>query len=405
MTVARGPATWLMVALLSALGCRSVPASLLLTLVNAPEAAAPDQIRLQVFDRHGQAHEIAAFAAPAAAAGGQLGTVVVYPRPGGSLSLRLQAQGLQGETVVSEGALTVELAAGSQRQAEVVLAGGGSLDQDGDGVADGIDNCAGAANPAQEDADGDGLGDGCTAVDGGPLDGAGPDRFEPSDGLLGPGAPCSGSQRCQSGFCVEGVCCDSPCAGACRACNLVGALGLCQDIPANGNPRASGCPAEPASSCGRTGRCDGAGGCQLQRTGTPCGPGSCTADVETPPPTCNGAGLCVEAGPRSCGSYRCQADSCHTRCGGDGDCAEGAFCFNELCAPRKANGADCSAGNQCTSGFCADGVCCDSACTETCRTCNGSVAGTCELLTSGRDMSSTPPCNPPSRCIEGGICL
>lgn len=39
------------------------------------------------------------------------------------------------------------------------------------------------------------------------------------------------TDQCGSGFCVDGVCCDSACGGGlatdCQACNLTGSLGSC----------------------------------------------------------------------------------------------------------------------------------------------------------------------------------
>jgi hypothetical protein len=37
-------------------------------------------------------------------------------------------------------------------------------DQDGDAVADDVDNCPDASNPDQADADGDGIGDACVPI-------------------------------------------------------------------------------------------------------------------------------------------------------------------------------------------------------------------------------------------------
>jgi hypothetical protein len=50
---------------------------------------------------------------------------------------------------------------------------------------------------------------------------------------LAQGAPCATAEQCQTGFCVDGVCCDSACTGTCRSCsgvwNVAGA-GVCSEI-------------------------------------------------------------------------------------------------------------------------------------------------------------------------------
>jgi len=42
------------------------------------------------------------------------------------------------------------------------------------------------------------------------------------------GTACTGANECQSGFCVNGYCCDSACGSACDACNLVNNQGSCK---------------------------------------------------------------------------------------------------------------------------------------------------------------------------------
>jgi hypothetical protein len=220
------------------------------------------------------------------------------------------------------------------------------------------------------------------------------------------GSPCQAGAECNSGFCVDGVCCDvADCGGPCKACNVAGAAGSCQNLAANAEPRATGCASEAVATCGRTGKCDGTGGCQLHAAGTPCGPRTCSGDTETGADICNGLGVCVPGTPRSCGNYACvEGTGCRTTCGGSGDCQPAASCLGDRCVLRKPLGMACDAAGECASGFCNDGVCCDQACTEPCRRCDGSPVGTCQLLTTGRDANATPSCNPPRRCIAGGVC-
>jgi hypothetical protein len=286
---------------------------------------------------------------------------------------------------------------------------------------------------------------------------AGPEDCASGDGCVNGacgekplGAPCAGATECNSGSCVDSVCCDvASCSGPCRACNLPGSAGSCQNVAASAEPRAGGCAAEDASTCGRTGKCDGAGGCQLQPPGMPCGARTCMGSTEAAAPTCNGNGACVPGLVRSCGAYLCSDGTCGSFCATDAACTGTAFCRNGSCVPRQPSGASCTqarecasgacvdgfccqttscaagmtcsgtdgtcigrrglgssctAADECESGFCADGVCCASACGEPCRRCNGAMPGTCELLISGRDNNATPPCTAPKRCTEGGVC-
>jgi hypothetical protein len=69
------------------------------------------------------------------------------------------------------------------------------------------------------------------------------------------GQSCVAGFECDSGNCVDGVCCDSPCAGGCEAC-VGGATGADDGQCA---------PVEPGNddgSCPMGAVCDGAGSCQ-----------------------------------------------------------------------------------------------------------------------------------------------
>ena len=93
---------------------------------------------------------------------------------------------------------------------------------------------------------------------------------------LANGYACACASECQSGFCVDGVCCSGACTGTCQRCNLPGSPGLCAPIPAGLPPAIPGqCPQEPAAGCGLDGTCDGSGGCRKYPDGAVCAPGSC----------------------------------------------------------------------------------------------------------------------------------
>jgi hypothetical protein len=67
------------------------------------------------------------------------------------------------------------------------------------------------------------------------------------------GQPCVSGAQCQSGACVDGLCCDVACTGLCRACDLPASPGTCTFIPAGTDPD-NDCPGSLKS-------CDGQGAC------------------------------------------------------------------------------------------------------------------------------------------------
>jgi hypothetical protein len=402
--------------------CRGqVPASLELMLMSGPDAPAATSVRVRVFDQHGLAHQDARFLAPAPAADGRMGTVVIYPRTTSALSLRIQVQGLTDETVVSEGAVAVALVPGKQQTVSVVLRGPSrGPDRDGDAVPDEIDNCPAFANPDQSDSDGDGLADNCRpANDAAANADADADAGSPADAGAGDaetthpaGAACTAAADCASGHCVGGFCCETACTDVCRACNLPGLEGNCVPTPSGQPDPQQRCRTDAPESCGHDGTCNGAGACRLHRVGTVCGVGSCSSSVDRLlPALCNGQGTCLPAQTQSCAPYRCANAECNTSCSGTQDCA-GATCVNGSCG-RKPPGAACSAGADCNSQSCVDGVCCDTAdCQGPCRACNlPGAEGSCRNLavnadprTGGCAAEPVSSCGRTGKCDGAGAC-
>ncbi|MGD0837697.1 MAG: hypothetical protein ABSB49_13725, partial [Polyangia bacterium] len=52
----------------------------------------------------------------------------------------------------------------------------------------------------------------------------------------GQGEACACSSDCRTGYCVDGVCCDSACDETCKSCNLSSAPGECSFVPAGVPP-------------------------------------------------------------------------------------------------------------------------------------------------------------------------
>ena len=202
------------------------------------------------------------------------------------------------------------------------------------------------------------------------------------------GATCLVKAGCQSGLCVDGVCCSSECSGSCMSCKVPGQEGTCSLIPLD-NSSEGDCPDDGAQTCGRNGKCDGAGGCMLYSSGTGCSAETCPAGsaTHTRPGLCDGHGVCAAGQILDCAPYLCDAsnNSCYTGCTtGGAECTSSGQCTNGSCG-KKGNGQNCASPSECTSNFCEQGVCCGSACQDLCTSCavDGSL-GICSPVKPGK---------------------
>src|SRR6185369_790529 len=212
--------------------------------------------------------------------------------------------------------------------------------------------------------------------------------------LLANGAACVANGECTSGFCADGVCCNTACNTLCNACTAVkkgsGADGTCGLVAAG---------LDPDNECAGTAACNGSGACK-----SPLGD-ACLLGTDCISTFC-ADGVCCNA---ACGGA-CQACTGTKKgSGSDGVCGNIAVgtdpdneCFGSItcngagaCA-LLANGVACGANGECASGFCVDGFCCNTACNVLCQACsavkkNGGANGTCGNIPAGNDPDGECP--------------
>lgn len=166
--------------------------------------------------------------------------------------------------------------------------------------------------------------------------------------------PCQSPADCASGFCVDGLCCDSACDMPCRSCALPSSPGKCMQVPAFTDPRQQ-CLNTPncKTTCGEEGTCIAA------TPGTQCAPSRC-AGVDTPtqglgPAYCPAEQEICPTGesiPFDCSPFICEPalGACRDRCTSVSHCAPGLLCDGEgMCVPKPpskvgdAGGCGCRA--------------------------------------------------------------
>ena len=184
---------------------------------------------------------------------------------------------------------------------------------------------------------------------------------ETGGSLLANGASCSSGSQCQNNNCVDSVCCESACSGQCQSCGEADSLGKCVTVTGavRGQIRAS-CTGNGmcAASCNGTDPAQ----CHYPGSEKQCADPTCTAGVAHAAAKCDGAGNCPAGAMTNCDPFLCGATACKTTCATSADCTTASYCAVPKCVAKKALGAVCGAGEQCTTGICG-GRCCTAPCT------------------------------------------
>ena len=265
-------------------------------------------------------------------------------------------------------------------------------------------------------SNGDATRDVAADFDGGPTDAAEPDTSVVVTGKQANGKACGMGGDCDSGFCVDGVCCDKSCTGLCMACSATftgGADGTCANVMAGASSPRAGCTDETATKpCGHDGTCDGMGQCRSVGSGQPCGQSTCTdAHTFQAGGKCDGMGMCTTPAKTDCGTYPCASTGCAKPCTTAADCPDplGQYCSNGTCKVKKTLGSPCAAATECGSTFCSpDQVCCDKACAGACTAClkatTGQTDGMCVAVQLGQDPHNDCAADVAGSCGKDGNC-
>jgi hypothetical protein len=174
----------------------------------------------------------------------------------------------------------------------------------------------------------------------------GKDCVDGSCGKLGAGQTCAKNDDCGSGFCVDGVCCDSACAGACQTCASPAARGQCVPVNQGAVDPHHVCVVSAPSTCGTDGKCAAGGACAIYSNSTVCRPAKCDAAANTASAAvkCQ-AGKCPAASAKSCAPFDgCKGTTCLGTCSRDDQCTGGNVCNEGTCG-RDTGGGPGRGGN------------------------------------------------------------
>ncbi len=423
----RGGRLALLLLLATGQGCRSAktvpePGAVLLHVKCAAGAPTPDELRAWVYDDGGRLWDGVRIPpdGPLVVASAQdLGTILIQP---GTIDgkLRVHVRGFVVGARVADGALRIDSPASGDRTYELLLEAAAPVDSDGDDVPDSLDDCLGAANPAQGGcpapsgsepgpdasfvevgvADGPGDAPAVPVEAGAPLDlgdDLGPDVATKRDSPVDLPPIISGPDAAtDAGIDLPHDTASDAVADARADTAAVADVSVKLDTGVDGDAAVDAIDAGSAT-------CVDGGVCNLPQgalcaASTDCASGFCADGVcctnacAGPCRSCNqpsATGICQGYPSGTDPEIECQSGA---TCNGVGACGTAA-------PPNLANGQLCGSGTQCLSGFCTDGVCCDTACTSPCQACG---TGTCLVVKKTDDppeCTGTMTCNPHGACV------
>jgi alpha-tubulin suppressor-like RCC1 family protein len=124
---------------------------------------------------------------------------------------------------------------------------------------------------------------------------------------LANGESCTAGAGCLSGFCADGVCCNTACTGQCEFCNDV-QPGTCGPVTGTPKGNRSACTGD-GTACGGT--CDGTTLATCVYPTTSCRAASCAGGAATAAANCTN-GVCPSAVTSICTGNICGTDACAT---------------------------------------------------------------------------------------------
>lgn len=238
------------------------------------------------------------------------------------------------------------------------------------------------------------------------------------------GGACTLASQCDTGFCEDGVCCETACA-ACKKCDVAGSVGTCSTITSTEDT--SGATCSGTSWCNATGSCvtkTAKGGACTVTTGTSleCATGFCVGDVV------GGAGVCCDTactgGCQSClgadtggttgtcanvtaGGKRtgtkttalCGAATATSSCGNDGTCNGAGGCRKWVSTTVCVAASCASATSEKKTSYCDGAGACGATAATACGAGYACVGTACKTSCGGDgDCASTHYCS-------GGTCV